>query len=49
MLGMGMFITDGSYMLIMVVVKAMGAAIDLDGTFDFVWRVDLSMLCLRRC
>jgi hypothetical protein len=36
MLGMGMFITDSSYMLIMVVVKAMGAAIDLDGAFGFV-------------
>jgi hypothetical protein len=38
MLGMGMFITDGSYMLIMVVVKvkAMDASIDLVGTYDFV-------------
>jgi hypothetical protein len=36
MLGMGMSITDSSYMLIMVVVKAMDASIDLVGTFIFV-------------
>ena len=49
MLGMGMFITDSSYMLIMVVVKAMDASIDLVGILLILWRVDLSMLCLRRC
>ena len=36
MLGMGMSITDSSYMLIMAVVKVMDASIDLVGTFDFV-------------
>ena len=48
MLGMGMFITDSSYVLITVVVEAVDVSIDLVGTFGFVVCVDFSMLCLRR-
>ena len=36
MLGMVMFITDSSYVLITVVVEAVDVSIDLVGTFGFV-------------
>ena len=36
MLGIGMFITDSSYVLIIVVVEAVDVSIDLVGTFGFV-------------
>ena len=48
MLGIGMFITDSSYVLIIVVVKAVDVSIDLVGTFGFVVCRFVHMLCLRR-
>jgi hypothetical protein len=47
MLGIGMFVTDSSYVLILVVVKAVDVSIELVGTFGFVVCRFVHSACLR--